>query len=365
MQMTKNKHAIVKGVTLGRSNLIELIILVILAALGVNLIAGYLLTFVILSPVVTVVVGVILCVGSVLYLAARLLSRRVESRTYEAFLVYNKNKNEIILVPRYDFSERIYAYMKSASVENSALKILWEKEPLKDMLDKTNDKGKRPKSAQLLSEVTEYFVLNELSVHLTDYFAAKGFKKGSLKRYGREDIPEVLLKNRYLELFSRSMEDRPAFMDVINEKKGRGEVVYAYGTGGVLFDKFDLVLPKKSIIRRLGDNRIEIEMQKLKLSITVRFEGFCTVLPVGFEQYYLRLNDFHNITEYKLNIDIQVLMKSGALFSRAGWEYYHWVDSFLDEIDDEISEDAFFSRLNWESVFTVLQCLEQAQSSKT
>lgn len=366
MQTTKNKHAIVRGVSVSRSNLIELIILVILAALGVNLIAGYLLTFLTLNSLMTIVAGAILCVGSVLYLAARLLGRRVESRTYDAFLIYNNKTNEIIRVPRYEFSERVYEYMEGAFAENPALKTLWKKEPLKDLSVSDQVKGKRHRSAQLLSEATEYFVLDRLSTHLIDYFADENFKEENLKRYGREDIPEVLLSNRFLELFSRPMEERAAFVHNTFGEERVGEVVSSYGAGGAIYGKFELILPKKSAARRPQANKVEIEMKKLMMSITVRFEGFCTVLPEGFEQYYLGISRWPDfVTEYKVNVDIQVTMKLGALFSGMGWEYYRWVDSFLDEIEGNISEDAFFKRLDWESAFTVLQCLKRAQRKKT
>ena len=362
--MTKNKHAIVQGIVISRKNLTELIVVAILLAFGVNLIASHVLALAILSPNVTVLIGAVLCLCSVLYLTARLLGRRVESHTYEAFLIYNEKKNEIISVPRYTFSEEIYEYMQGAFAENPALNTLWKKEPLKNLSVQDPTKGKhiRQTSAQLLSEAMEYFVLSRLSTHLTDYFAAENFKKENLKEYCREDVPEVLLRNRFLELFSRPMEDRPAFVDDTFMEKEHGEIVSAYGSGGAIYEKFDLVLPKKSIVRRPEDNKIEIETKKLKMSITIRFEGSSTLLPSGFEQYYLGINDWLDITTYSLNIDIQVLMKLGALFSRTGWEYYHWVDSFHNEIEDDISKEAFFDRLGWEAVYTLLQCFNQKQA---
>jgi hypothetical protein len=364
--MTKNKRAIVQGVVISRQNLIEFIVVAILLAFGVNLIAGHILASAVLSNLLTLLVGVVLCLGSVLYLAARLFGRRVESRTYEAFLIYNNEKNEIILVPRYAFSEGICRYIQGAFVENPALKTLWEKEPLKDLfavdLAEATATHKPQKAAQLLSQAAEYFVLDRLSTHLTDYFADEKFKKQNLEMYCREDIPEVLLSNPFLEMFSRPMEHRAAFVEDAFRKKGRGEVVYKYGSGGAIYERFDLILPKGSSVRRAEDNKIGIETKKLRMSITVQFEGFCTVLPRGFAKYYLLITDpLDYITPYKVNVDIQVSMKLGALLSATGWQYYRWIDSFLDEIEKDLCEESFFELLNWESAFTILQCLEQAQ----
>ena len=362
--MTKNEHAIVQGIVISRKNLIELIVVAVLLAFGVDLIAGHIPNLLMLSPLATVVVGAVLCLGCVFYLAFRLFGKRVERRTYEAFLIYNQKENKIIEVPRYSFSENVCHYMEYASVENPALKTLWENEPLEDKTDSARVEIKHKKSAQLLSEMAEYIVLSMLSVHLTDYFASEEFKKKNLKEYGREDIPDVLLKNRYLELFSRPMEDRPIFTDASKKDNRPGEIlgVYAYGA---IYEKFHLVLPKESTIRRLNANNIEIETEKLTMSITVRFEGFNINLPTGFEQYYLALSDWQNITAYQLSVDIQVKMKLWAMLSKIGWEYYRWVDSFLDEIKGEISQEAFFNRINWEATLTMLQCLNRSQAKVT
>ena len=89
------------------------------------------------------------------------------------------------------------------------------------------------------------------------------------------------------------------------------------------------------------------------------------MLPEGFEKYYLRIADpLKDITPYIVKVDIQVSMKLGALLSATGWQYYHWIDSFLDKIEKDLSEDDFFKILNWESAFTILQCLKQAQQRK-
>ena len=101
--MTKSKCAIVQGIVISRHNLIELIVVAILLAFGVNLIAGRITSSAILSSQLTLLVGIVLCLGSVSYLAVRLFGRRVESRTYKAFLIYDKKRNNIIPVPRYKF----------------------------------------------------------------------------------------------------------------------------------------------------------------------------------------------------------------------------------------------------------------------
>ena len=364
LKMTIYKHPIVQDIISSRKNLIELIVVAILIAFGINLIAGQIIALTIVNPFVTALLGFILIFSSMLYLATSLLGGRIKSHTFEAFLIYNVTENEIIPVPRYEFSEDIHSYLKSAFEENSALNTLWKKEPLRTFHDRDQIDISKHKSVQLLLESVQYFLLSKLSTHLTDYFATENFKKSNLKKYERKDIPEILLNNRFLELFSRPMEQRPAFMEEyqLEDDESSGEVVYAFGSKGEIYDKFDLVLPQKSSIRRPDNNKIEIETEKLKISMVVHFEGFNTLLPRMFEEYYLGINNSNEYRVYQLDICIHVLMKLRSLFSNAGWEYYHWIDSYLDNIEKEVSKDDFFERINWENICTILQCLNLKQA---
>lgn len=353
--MTIYKHPIVQGIISSRKNLIDLIVTTILLAFGINLIAGQLIALTVVNPLVTVLFGIILIFSSILYFGNSLLDERIKSHKFEAFIIYKEKKNDIISVPSYEFSEKIHSYIKSAFGENPALKNIWKKEP--DISE--------PKSAQLVLEVVQYFLLSRLSSHLTDYFDAEDFKKANLKKYERKDIPEILLSNRFLELFSRPMEERPAFIEDYKHEDDEmlGEIVYASGLKGAIYDKFELVLPQKSSIRKLDNNKIEIETEKLKISMVIQFEGINTLLPMMFEEYYLGINDSNEYSVYQLDIGIHVQMKLRSLFSSVGWEYYQWIESYLDIIEEEVSKDVFFEKINWENVRVILQCcyLKQAK----
>jgi hypothetical protein len=355
--MADNKHNIIENISLTRKNLIELLVVAILIAFGTNLVAGQLISSAIFQPFFYILLGVMICLVSAIYLTTRLLSKRIESRGFKAFLPYNEKDKKLLVVPRYRFSEELSRYLDAAFTENPALKVAWDSESLRYISD--SDGVKTTKSARLLSEAVEYFLLERLSIHLTDYFNRSGFQKKNLKTYGRKDIPEVLLSNKFLELFSRPPEERPAFVDDTIDVTMKGELVYAYGSGGVIFNRFDLILPKKSIVRRLGSNNIEIETDKLKVSMSTRFEGICTVIPPEFEKYYLGFIDTQPDPPYELNVVIKVKIKFWALFSRSGWDYYHWIDSFLELLERDISQKAFFNRINWETAYTVIQCLNR------
>jgi len=356
--MSTTNPTVIRSISIKRRSLIELIIVAILLAFGINLIVGQLINLSVLSPMQNVAIGVFVCFCSILYYIASLIGKRFVKRSYNAFFLYDKKKNDIIPVPRYEFSEYLYKYFKGAFIENSALKKLWNEKPIKD-LQHADFEGKdnRIQSVELILEAAEHFLLSRLSTHLIDFFDNEKFKESNLKEYVRKDVPDVLLSNRFLELFSRPLDERPAFSDQY-DKNSEGILCLATGKGGALYERFDLVLPKESTIKRPKAHKIEINTKKLKMFITVRFEGFCTVLPCDFLEYYLGIKNHFDITEYKLDIDIEVKMKIKFIFSKIGWEYYQWIDSFLEEIEKDISQRKFFEVINWESTLTTLKCLE-------
>jgi len=66
---------------------------------------------------------------------------------------------------------------------------------------------------------------------------------------------------------------------------------------------------------------------------------------------------------YEIFIDIKTVIKLGAILSNNGWEYYRWVDSFLNEIENAVSRVAFFRRINWDSNLASLRCLSNTQKA--
>lgn len=293
-----------------------------------------------------------------MYLFYKLLNGSRKEHEFCAFILYDKEENTLVEVSRYDFSEDIQWYFESAFNENLALENQWKRDKLSDLHFSDENLIQNNKSARLIVEATQYYLLKRLSIHLTDYFEHKYLEEANLKKYGRVDIPEVLLSNKFLDLFSRPMAERSAFVDEEEDRSEfEGEVITVYGNG-VYYDKFELVLPLNSKLKKPTDSAIEIDTQRLKISMDIHFDGCNNSLPRGFEQYYLGIDDNNllRFDAFEVKINISVDMKLRSLFSRLGWEYYYWIDSFLDDIDYYVSQDVFFKRINWESVLTVIHC---------
>jgi hypothetical protein len=337
----RDEDTVIQGSAISRKNLVELIVIAIVLSFGINLIAGQVLGWLNQKPFIILLTGILLCLVAIVYTLFSLFGSRTKSHTYEAFLIDGPASDNITDVPGYELAEKVHNYLGGAFAENSALLTLWQKQP--------------KEAARLLIEAIEYFILRELSFHLEEYFNNEAFKKENLITYERMDIPAVLLSNTFLELFSRPMMQRPAFVDM-NDPDSHNTVM-AWGDNGAFFDKFDLILPKGSKVKRPEKHKIEIETMKLKISMAVRYDGASTVLPRNFEEYYLHLlNDVEYTDEgarilyspKEIHVDIQITVKSRAMLSITGWEYYRWVDSFLEGIEKAISREAFFNRIQYE-----------------
>lgn len=374
MESKRRETSIIRGAVIGRANLIELVVVALLLAMGVNLISDHAVAAAGISHATALMTGLILCLVSITYLTARVFAGSTETVSYEGFVVYDKGQNQIIPIPRYELGECVPAYLEAAFAENEALRTLWDREPLKDLFSFDRDSrkvAKRPlRSVHILSEAIEYFLLDALSIHLIDYFNDPNFRKRNLELYRRQDVPEVLLSNRFLELFSRPMEERAAFVESAIEEEGPGEVVVTSGLRGALYSRFYLVLPKGSVVRRPDSRTVQIETRRMTIALQVRFEGFSAVLPRGFEKWYLGIEDWQNLQAHQVSIDVDVTLKFGALLTPLGWEYYQWVDSFLERVERDVSQDAFFDAIGWEYALTMLDSMavrgadQPAQASK-
>jgi len=114
----------------------------------------------------------------------------------------------------------------------------------------------------LIVEATEYYVLETLSTHLTDYFNQSELDSARLKEFSREDVADIVFKNRFLDTFSRPMRERAAFVrDSPKTSNHMDRVVAFYGSNGVRYSKFDLVLPIGARIERRSQLQSALKLQ--------------------------------------------------------------------------------------------------------
>ena len=265
------------------------------------------------------------------------------------------------------------SYFEAAFTENQDIKRIWDKSFEKKSQLKTDREEERinlvkeflnKPDKQLIKEATEYYVLHALSLHVSTYFNDAKFKEENLQKLERNDISNILPQNRFLDLFSRPMPERAAFID---DCRSTNKIVYQSSKSGAVYDRFELVLPKNTSVSRLNEHTIQIDTTKFVLSIDIIYVGLSEVLPRSFQKYYLGIDvqsKADAIQSKAVSINITVSFKSGTFLSNTGMQYYYWVDSFLNTLDKDFSSDFFFKTIGWDPALTVIEYLDRYNNSQ-
>ena len=364
------KHRIFSTLIESQKKSYELIMTSVLIAIGVNLLSTGIVELLGIQNkgIILIVIGMFISIGVVVRISTSKINELNQMTKINGFVIYDEESHKLIGVPEYGISTDMVEYLDCAFAENKALEKLWNNESISQFRIVGGKPGEQAigvatHSGALFIELLEYCIIHKLSLHLSEFFNNSDDKK-CVREFQRNDIPEVLLSNRFLKLFSEDMANREifAYHDApLGNNKDTGTIVYARNSSGGYYDRFDLTLPERSTISRKNKNEIVIETPILTLTVSCLFGGFRTILKSGFYRYYLGIaipkKSYRN---YGFNVEVNVKFKIKSLFSKEKEVYYAWIDSFLDELSSYIGKDDFFARIDWDSVYTMLRCNNNA-----
>jgi len=343
-----------------RTGLLELILVAVVIGFSIELIASAYFNILFLTDFSNLFIGFGLLASGSIYFIYRVYTLKKSQFNIQAFVTYRPDIKTILPVAEYHYSGEIARNFISAFKENEALKKQWEAEPL-GYWNQSKSKGKIdfPYSHLLLTQVTEYYILKALSLHLSSYFNKGKFTKEKLVTFERKNLPQILFENVFLELFSKPMDQRPAFVDDVVDKKGKssGKIVASF-KNGFRFEHFQLTLPKGSKITRESKNTIKIDTPRISMTFRIDFAGFNTNLPIYFEEFYLGIKDFKEIDFFEIDICCDVEFKLKTFLTSTGWDYFTWVDTFIDELERKMSKKTFLSEINWNTTKTVIRVMK-------
>jgi hypothetical protein len=134
--------------------------------------------------------------------------------------------------------------------------------------------------------------------------------------------------------------------------------VYAITRDGAVYHNFELVLPRGAQIFRRNDHSFSLDTKRFSLGFEIIFNGFSSNLPSDFEELYLGQR-FGEIQSYSAEIGVDVKFKLINLFSRTGWQYYKWIDLFLNNLENDFKFDLFLKRISWDMAYTVATIRKQ------
>ncbi|MBT2466467.1 hypothetical protein J7E97_00965 [Streptomyces sp. ISL-66] len=184
-------------------------------------------------------------------------------------------------------------------------------------------------------------------------------RAGDLRGYQRNDIPDVLLSNRFLELFSRDMSDRDGFRPS-DGTSDRGEVVVAFN-GDHYFHRFELTLPADSSIKGNPDGSLAISGPAFDMGMSVRFEGMAESIPAEYMTEYVNVYPTL-VREYEVELGLTVSVRRSLIFGGRRWRYHLWIDSFAHEMSKSFDFKSHLADMNWPMVSAMLHCMRQRPS---
>lgn len=361
-------ESVIKQNVLNRSILFQLILTAIIISLGTNLIVNSLYNLNEIINIVFLIIGLLIVVISSFILIYNNFKKFNRSLEFEAFIIYDSKTNKLIDVVDYPLSHDFLFNLDAAFQEDKAIKTIWEKAPLKKIFASPFEKidNNKMSAREIIIELFEYIVLDKLSVTLTDFYNEEIFDLKNLEKYERSDIPDILLHNRFLNLFSKPMRERGAFIeDAFSENEKTGRTIEADGPKGELFRLFELVLPKHSKIKKLGRNKLILESDKIKLEFNIIFDGCGAILPSDFEELYLGLNFDPRYESYRAVLELSIKFKAKSLFTLSGWKYYEWIDKYISYLREEISMEHFLKSINWRQNRALLHAMNYKNRRST
>lgn len=344
--MNDSDHA--KNIVSARKNFIEFFAITLMIALGVNFLAAGISATLLNSATSNTMIGIVLILFFSSYLILRSSIKLRKSKFMSGIFLIDEN-SDIIPVYRYKFSEDLSETFTAAKAENKALFRGWGRKNSED--DNHHHFIRSSNSIRLLNEMIEYFIVSKLSLHLNAYFINNELvSEDELVRLDRNKVPDILLQNRILDLFSRPMQDRDAFEDFGDDPYSEN-IVLSYGKNGAIFDRFEIELPKKTIFTRDSEGNLILKTPRFSMIIETEVSGMNANTPRHFEKLYMK-KDFMQIDAFKASIKISTKFHITSIFSGKGWEYFLWIDSFIDSLDASFSFKRFIKHIGWETALT-------------
>lgn len=357
-----------------KSELNSIIVYSVVLGISVNIISGILSVMFDIPLWLNLIIWVCISLGViVISQIIKLCKLKTKIKFDCLFIADESQKNKLIGIPNYKISIDMKEYFESAFSENSAYKTIWEDSGL-DKLGEEKSLKTANESKKLLLEMLEYCILEHFSTFIGDYYNLRNITKKTVS-YSGNDIPDVLLKNRFLKLFSEDPKNRAAFctdnkhricmIEKCNDKSDdSGTVVYMTGSNGAIYRRFELNIPKGSTVFRENNNTIVVDTKLFTLRCKVVFDGFSTVVEQDFYRHYLHKIYHPGFHDWKYFIEIDVKYKFTSLLKFWDWKYYNWLDEYILKLSNYCDINVFYKNIGWEKAKTILRILKTPKSEE-
>ena len=344
-----------------RKNIFQIVVVSIILAFGVRFIGQGLSEILEFTKLENIYFGLIFVFIAALFFADSLFKQKYKEYTIRGFVIYDKSSNKIVKVPGYKYSEKLKKYFDASFAENKGIEMIWNKYKVYDYDNQPNIiTGKA-----LLYQATEYYFINSLSYHLIAYFNPQKFKSAKLNTFKRTDIPQILFENSFLDLFSKSMDERGAFIDICKDDNDNPHItLLSTEIDGHLFENFMLTLPKKCKVTKQSKTTLKIKNNRIELVFENEITGMETDISENFLKYYIGYKSDSEFIKYTMDTKIRIRFTLLSFFSSLGWKYFKWIDSFIEEYSNSFSERRFLDRINWGTIDNLINVTKKLDEDK-
>ena len=370
--MNSNQPEFLKTILNNKKHLVEIIAAAIIIGLGIEFIASSIFDLFEFKykNLFFLGCGILLTFIGFLFYLKKFFGQKKFSKEIDGFFILDRKKKEVIDIDNYDYSNKLFDNLESAFNEDKALKKTWKNIDFKNIFEGKQD------FLKIITEASEYYLLEKLSTHLSGYFNNTSFDKNLLVEYERNDIPDVLLNNRFLELFSKPMEFRESFITenendselliykYVRDNESDGVIISNTSRNGAKFSHFDLKLPVKSKLIRNNNHSISLITDRFTMTINTIVGGMNTYIPSEYIENYLEINYSSDIPAYVVSFEFEINFKTSSLLRTNSWNYYQWIDSFIKEVEQDISEEYYFNKkIEWDKIYPILKILKNEKST--
>ncbi len=344
-----------------KRNVFQIIVVSVILAFGIRFIGQGLSELLDFKKLDNIYFGLIFVLLAASFFAYVLYKQKEKEYKIKGFLIYNKSTNQIVDIPGYKYGMKLKKYLDSSFAENKGLEKVWNKHKVYDYKAPDNSITGR----DLIYQATEYFFINRLSMHLQAYFQPDKFKSSKLNTLNRIDIPQILFDNSFLDLFSKSMDKREAFVDTYIDDSDNPDIIQLSAeSNGHLYENFILTLPKKCKVSKPSKNILEIKTTRIELTIENEITAMTTEVSENFIKYYIGNHDDSDFIKYTMDTNIRIKFTLLAFITNLGWNYFKWIDSFIDRYADSFSEQRFLERINWNTIDNLINVTKSFNNEK-
>ena len=301
-----------------------------------------------------VVIGLVLVLISLGYVFRRRIGDLTEASTVQAFFVWDAAERSIVDVEGYEFASELARISRDVLAETPALRAEWDAQPLVvATADEERANAGSRGGGRIVEECVEYMLLEELSMHLIDFFGRPGVDEEHLVELRREELADIVEGNRVLEVLSRPLAER----GLTGPEPATSGLAPSMVFGeDYMYSRFDLRLPSGATVRRVDDG-VEVDSPLVKVHLRATFDGGPAHLSADFAELFLDDRD-HRLTSFAVWTEVRTEVKRRALFLRSTWDYFAWVDDFRSHLEASWSGEHYFERIGWPGIRALIRVME-------